>query len=180
MLSMWRNIYLASVARQKYSFENGCSYSVVVRSRPDIKLERFDLARWSARVAEHPDEVVIGCHADIALCRKRAAKWPTHACWLDDQLAVGSAEAVNAYERLFPDLAHFAWWWPYEIRSASVNYPERLLLAHMDWRVRAARAGSHAPFSWSAAGLDGQPLMVLGIEHSHEAHVRVSEMYDGW
>jgi len=179
MLSMWRNIFLASVARQKYSLENGCRYSVVVRSRPDINIKPFDFAQWKAHVANNPDTVVIGCHASLALCRERAAHWP-NPCWLDDQLAIGSADAVSAYERLFPDLARFAWWWPYEIRSAKANFPERLMLAHMDWRARAARAGSHAPFSWSMAGLDGKPLMVLGIEHSHNAHVRVGEIDDGW
>ena len=69
----------------------------------------------------------------------RAARWPAGACWLDDMVAVGPAEAVDAYERLFPSLATFLWWFPAHVATALNQSPERLALAHADWLAKSGR-----------------------------------------
>ena len=50
--------------------------------------------------------------------------------------------AMSMYERLYPHLRRFVWWFPLEIKDARMNFPERLLLAHLDWMVKASAAGS--------------------------------------
>ena len=54
-------------------------------------------------------------------------------------VAVGPAEAVDAYERLFPSLATFLWWFPAHVATALNQFPERLALAHADWLAKSGR-----------------------------------------
>ena len=126
----------------------------------------LDLARFAAPA--EPAAVHVACHAPAKTCAARALRWPAGACWLDDQVAVGLAAPMTAFERLYPNFWRFAWWFPLEIDRAMDNFPERILLAHVDWLARAA-PGS---FAWDArAPADGPPLVVRDIDHTHRHHL---------
>ncbi|KAH8047231.1 sulfite oxidase [Aureococcus anophagefferens] len=146
-LSMWRNVYLASVLRRA----SACAYAVVARARPDVRLyQPLDLGQW----VDGGESLHVASYA--ASCRttcsdRRVTRWPAGACWLDDMVAVGPAEAVDAYERLFPSLATFLWWFPAHVATALNQFPERLALAHADW---LAKSGRNFRWDLSAERLD--------------------------
>ena len=74
---------------------------------------------------------------------------------------------MTAFERLYPHYWRFAWWFPFEIDGAMMNFPERLLLAHVDWLSRA----TPGTFAWDArhpAG--GPPIIINYIDHTHRHH----------
>lgn len=158
-ISMWRNVFVASQLRLQHEMAAGCEHAVVVRARPDLILaERLD---WRQFALESGHVVHLGCHgggpqdhsgSSWRVCEERATRWPAGACWADDQYAVGPAGAMGVYERLFADLERFAWWFPLGVRTSGRNpcgnFPERLLLAHLDWRAKAAADGASPPFGW--------------------------------
>lgn len=171
--SMWRNIFLASDLRQQYESKHGCQYDVVIRARPDMTTwDQFVFEDWASHLSAHMHTVIIGCRDSSDKCLQRVQQGPDSACWLDDELAVGTPDAMSAYEQLLPDFARFFWWWFPKfgaVAAAWKNFPERLLLAHLDWRVKAAENHQGPPFLWSYAGPSGAPIRV-GIDHRYRGH----------
>ena len=172
-LSMWRNVYLASVLRRA----SACAYAVVARARPDVRLyQPLDLGQW----VDDGGQLHVASYVRPPMDAARATRWPAGACWLDDMVAVGPAEAVDAYERLFPSLATFLWWFPAHVATALNQFPERLALAHADWLAKSGRN-----FRWdvrlpaSAFRRRGASDVfgVAIIDHTHRTHRSEDAVY---